>query len=505
VIVVDEVSRMARGRRELSGIQDRVEGTGVRLITADGLDTRTVGWELTFGINSLFATHAMKELAHRVERGMRGALDRGHQIGYPPFGLSLQRVHDDQGKHLHSVWVIDETKVPIVREMFEMRRNGSALNAIAQDLNNRGIRTSRTRRTGGTYWRPGTVLQILRNAIYRGLFVWNGSEGTRCKARKKGVPVETVAYERPELRIVSDEVWYDANRRGKTWARGGGKSAFTGLLRCGVCDARLTVASKASSQQVYCAQCAQAVRVAQRADHVGYIGIPVVETALRFAFESVILSEDTLAKFRDRLQARLTANPTSQLEVLKLKREEFRRVRDRLLELVKTISEDEAPDVMAEFRRANATLNEATTAVENAKARSGTANEGALRLQMAADPGALLPLLFAVGIAPEKLSALLSRVFTRIVFLGKLKRAGGIFEIQLAPGVVIAEVTKTAVLDTEVVKLWVQVDQATFEPTTWRATLITVLPESYRRSGKNRMVMAPAEDECQLRDRPIAT
>lgn len=56
VVVVDEVSRLARGPRELADIQERVSRTGVRFVAANGLDSRDPTFGLTFGITSAIAS-----------------------------------------------------------------------------------------------------------------------------------------------------------------------------------------------------------------------------------------------------------------------------------------------------------------------------------------------------------------------------------------------------------------------------------------------------------------
>src|SRR5690606_10835512 len=93
-------------------------------------------------------------------------------------------------------WNIDETNAKHVRVIYERKRNGDSLVAIARYLNEQGIPPPRKPRNanGPSYWRPGTVYQLIRNPIYRGVFVWNGSSFAKAKAKKEKVKLEEIEF-----------------------------------------------------------------------------------------------------------------------------------------------------------------------------------------------------------------------------------------------------------------------------------------------------------------------
>lgn len=79
--------------------------------------------------------------------------------GRVPLGYRFEKEHGLQ---------IDENEAPIVRRVFELYVQGqSGSSAIAQELNRSGYRT----RTGKKFGRKA-VLDILRNVMYRGQFMW---------------------------------------------------------------------------------------------------------------------------------------------------------------------------------------------------------------------------------------------------------------------------------------------------------------------------------------------
>src|SRR5690606_6185980 len=138
-VIVDEVSRLARDPLELAKLQQRVENSRVRLITADGVDSATPNWQLPFGLAGVIGAHFLRETKFRVIRGMQGQLERGYQIADAPIGYNAKREYDSSGNLLGTRWYINEEKAQLIREMFQMRRDGMSLFAIAKQLNGRGV------------------------------------------------------------------------------------------------------------------------------------------------------------------------------------------------------------------------------------------------------------------------------------------------------------------------------------------------------------------------------
>jgi DNA invertase Pin-like site-specific DNA recombinase len=271
IVMADEVSRLARGALELAQMRERVKQTNVRFLTADGHDSSSQNFDLSFGLASVMATHALEETRRRVRRSMKGQLERGFMVGYPAFGYEAYKVKN--GDRVEGTkWELVPAKAEIVRKVYELRSRGTSLAAIATYLNQREVPPPRKPRKGSlSYWRPGTVFQLLTHTVYRGVIVWNGSGFLRARAKKQNRVLEPETYLRPQLRIVSDELWNACNAERRPWKRGGGKSAFAGIVRCGDCSSVLTVNRGSKREQVYCAQCEQAYRVGARNDYIGYL------------------------------------------------------------------------------------------------------------------------------------------------------------------------------------------------------------------------------------------
>lgn len=452
VIAVDEVSRLARGPRELGDIQERVARTGVRLVTANGLDSRDATFGLTFGITSAIASYALEETRHRVKRSMRGLLERGFMIAAPPFGYRLERMCGTDGKQVGTVWHIHEPEAVIVRDIYSRRMQGASLCAIADELNRRKVLTRRAAKGSLRFWRSTMVFQLLGNTIYRGVLVWNGSGATRRAAAKKNRTVTPVPYSRPELRLVDDATWEACNGARRPWRRGGDISPFSGIVRCGECGCRLSVKHGQSGlTHLWCTMCAGAVRVGGRPSHPGYTAVRALQAVLRLAMED-ILGPSTIERFRDQLRKRLAGGVEAELAEARRDLARTGEAQKRLLTLIEAGGSDDE-ELLRRYTMQNAKRQSLTVHISELERRVTATNAQAIEAQIAVDPKALLAGLFESGQPPEKLRAFLARLFPRIVLLGKHGRETAEFEIEIAPGVALAEASRSGVVDATTTKM----------------------------------------------------
>jgi DNA invertase Pin-like site-specific DNA recombinase len=488
VLIVDEVSRLARSLLELAKLQERVKLTGVRVITCDGLDSAQQMWSLTFAIAAALASHELVELRFRVIRGMVGALLRDRQIGYPPFGYKMLQLKKGNGDPDGTIWFKDEATAPIVKEMFSMRAVlGMSLVQIAAELNRRGIRTSTIRGTGGKFWRPATVRAILRNTIYRGVFVLNGSPFTIAKAKREGRKIVQEVFDRPQLRLVDDELWDAANPKGKSWVRRGTSSPLSGLVTCKQCSNPLTVTHHGKEGSLYCASCATESRVGARDGYLGNVTVPIVKAALKVVFEHVLVSDEMLDRVRAGLRQRLMSGVEEEIEAVTVKVASTKRSADRYRSMLGYVPPDEYDNIKAEYLKSAQEASGLRERLAQLKALADSQDAAAIEAQLTVDPRRLMGGLFETAMPAGQLRALLGRVFPRVTFLGKRCRWGGLFEIDVSPGVVLADATGTRVIDREATRVFVQVERGPRLPTTWEARIVESLPPVRGRACTKRL------------------
>lgn len=461
-LVVDEVSRLAREPVALAHLQVKIEKSRVRFVSTDGIDSTIPGWQLQFGFCGVMASHFVRETGHRVIRAMVGQLERGFMIAAPPFGYSQLR-ETDAG----TVWLVDEPKALYVREIFNRRRNGASLSAIALWLNEEGVPTPRKSKHGAIrYWRPGTIYQMLRNSVYRGLFVWNGSPFSREKERRGETTLQPVDYPRPALRIVDDDTWFYCNQPGKGCiVRGGGKHLFAGLVHCGTCGATLTVATGGSVPALYCAQCQQAAAVGLLGRSGSYVSTKGMEALLTHVLENMFTGE-VEQMFRQRLKTRLEGGADER--ILELKRNVSKREQKlKLLLRMLTAADTEDPAVEVEYRQVLADKRALAAELERLESAVTSTDKATIMRQLEVSPRHLLPSLFGTEVKPEQARAALRHVFPSITYLGKRSRFCSEFIIECAPGVALAELSETAVIDNGIVRLKYSVTAGAARPSRW--------------------------------------
>lgn len=475
-VVVDETSRLARDPLELAKLQQRVEETRVRLITADGIDSATPNWQLAFGLAGIVGAHFLRETKFRVIRGMVGALERGFQIADAPIGYRAIRECDSSGAPVGTRWEIDEEKAKLVREMFQMRRDGWSLFEIAKELNVRGEWPPRKARDGGHgYWRPSSLRRVYTNTIYRGIFTWNGSTFTHYRARKTGAKVEPVEYERPELRIVDDETWHIcAGQSSGIRFRGGRKHLFSGLVVCGDCGNKLNYNVARKSPSLNCQVCAQAVRVGVKKSWMGYVGARGLRSALFLVMEE-LFDDALVAEFRARLRKRLEGDRSSEMETAKASAKRARAAYERLLRLARELPEDDGA-MERELRAAALESKEAERKVQAIEEGLSKLDRVSIERQLAVDPRALLPRLLDEDAPVGRVQSVLQRLFPRIALVAKVDRYTRVIEITLAPGVAFAHASETQTVDEDRVTVRVRVFAGPKRPVKWRAEF--ELPEA---------------------------
>lgn len=463
-VIVDEISRLGRDNLGLAILQDKIEKSGVRLLSTDGMDTSLQGWQLNFGFRGVIASHATRETSHRVIRAMIGQLERGFMIAAPPFGYRLKRTENDTGTY----WIIEKSEAILVKDIFMRRYHGSSYAAIALSLNQRGIQSPRPSKFVGAhrYWRPATVRQLLQNTIYRGVFVWNGSAFAKAKAKKNHKELDSTEYLRPDLRLIDDAVWYECNKiKTQNKVRGGGKNIFSGIITCGTCNAVLTVATGGSTPSAYCAQCSQAKRVGVPGRVSHYISINSVKAVLLHTMAQ-LFSGTVIDEFRLLLKQRLIGGAAGKIVELKREISQKERAIARFLDLLGSAEVDD-PILTKNYKETAFEKARLMNLLNDAEASFRLQDKESIERQLSENPVNLLPKLFEGLLSTEKVRVVLKRIFPVIKLVGKPQPFTAVFYIEVAPGAIFAEVSNTNVIEEKTVQMQLSVVGGPTRPSRW--------------------------------------
>lgn len=456
VLLVDEFSRLSRDALTQAQIIRRLETSArVRMVTANGVDTTRPNWQLQLGLEGIVSQQSGRDTRHRVIRGMFGQLERGYMIGTPAYGYTLKREVDAAGNRIGSHWLINESEADMVRDIFERRARGESMHQIARSLNERGIPTRRAaRKANGGYWRPSSIRNLLANTIYKGVFVWNGSTTVRARAKKHGHVVEPVTFLRPELRIVSEELWERCNQ--KTISRsgfGGGRHALAGLVNCGCCESILAVTSKSRCRSIYCPRCTVAKSVISADERLtGTVATEGVQHLLIHAARH-FLSEPFIEEFRAQLRAKLVGDIDEQLRVAKVELARLEGAQERISRLI-AADESEDPVLLARYAEARERAQAQRQQVAGLAKGVAAIDREAIAAQVAVvDPVRVLDDLFESDIPASQVRAVLSRLFPSVVLERKLSTYQSVFSVRFSPGVALAMLSGTKMIEEQETEL----------------------------------------------------
>jgi len=198
-------------------------------------------------------------LKTRTKRGQMGQKLKGRSAGENVYGYKSVgdgAVIQRKGVTRHEGYkhVIHEEEAKVVCRIFEMYDRGKSPVMITKELNDAGLRAKK-----GGAWRDSTVVRILKNERYVGVWVYNKTQVVynNLKGTKRQVPRPREDWHidnREDLRIIPQDLWEAVQEKLKAASKpfpgrnGKGKKGvntsyvfaypkdpFDGLMECGVC------------------------------------------------------------------------------------------------------------------------------------------------------------------------------------------------------------------------------------------------------------------------------
>jgi DNA invertase Pin-like site-specific DNA recombinase len=245
VVYAEALDRMSRSSGGTEHILDVLEYSDVRLVT---LSEGEVNSRFLAAIKAAMNREFLAELAKKVRRGQRGAIERGRVPGGKLYGYRIVSRITEDGTVIREREIY-EPEAAVVRRAYADYAAGKTPVMICKALNAQGVPAPR-----GKYWNPATISGskargqgILWNETYIGRVVWNRATMRKNPETKKRQPVyhadaaEHVVKEIPALRIIDQATW-DAVQAIKTRVsprRGGTPRRpvrlLAALVVCGVC------------------------------------------------------------------------------------------------------------------------------------------------------------------------------------------------------------------------------------------------------------------------------
>ena len=241
VVLVDDLSRLARNTLLLLSVLEELRFHGIRVVSvADGLDTDDENATVGIQVRGVFNELQLMDLRKKTLRGQIGQKQRGFVVGEATYGYRSVAVGevrmDKKGRPRPQGYkmTVDPREAAVILRVFKEFAAGRSESQIVKRLNAEGVPGRRRRKKG---WSPATVHRLLRNEKYIGRWIWNRSETRRDPrtGRRRQFPKresEWFITEDQSLRIVPQKLWEQAQGRlasvRKVWPGGRGKRGFEG-------------------------------------------------------------------------------------------------------------------------------------------------------------------------------------------------------------------------------------------------------------------------------------
>ncbi len=319
VIVVEDLSRLSRDMADIFTFLKHIHFSGVRLLSvADGIDSFNKQAHGSIAWQAMNAQQVLVTISDKTLRGLEARARQGYATGGLPFGYRAVRPSNPSDRNQGTRIEIDETNAAIVRDIFDGYRLGKSYVQLANEMNVREVPPPRAhtkhRRKG---WVMSTIRTILTNEAYVGRWSFKRKEwlkrpGTNNRVYRARERQDVLALERPDLRIISDELWnavqarrqavatlYTANDdgtpKGKASGVGGVYFPFSGLLVCALCGAPMIIAGGSTKKYYRCGDYMKRRTCANRTS----LREDVVRTALAREFRAQLSSPAIVAFLRE--------------------------------------------------------------------------------------------------------------------------------------------------------------------------------------------------------------
>lgn len=197
-VVVKDVSRFARNTVDLLQSIRELKSYGIEVDFLNNGEIMEGGSEFILTILGAMAQQESANMSKRVKFGKDITAKKGR---VPNIVFGYDKIPDER-----YTLKINEEEAKIVKEIFESYvYKGIGTTKIAWDLNDRGIRTKKTK----SKWVQTSIVRMLKNPIYTGRVTNKKSEVTDfITGTRKDLPEEEwITVEKPEMRIISDELF----------------------------------------------------------------------------------------------------------------------------------------------------------------------------------------------------------------------------------------------------------------------------------------------------------
>jgi len=279
VLIISELSRIGREQSQTANVLANLQAKGVQIflyLTKEELKFETAIDKVMVSLVSFAAELEREKSSQRSRDALERKARKGFNTGGACYGCSNVQVFNTNGKgekvKSHTDYEINPEEAEVIQSIFRMYVDGYGLKRIALtlngdnkylDLNRRffngksptPIQQGQKRGTGS--WCPSVIKGMLSRKRYIGKIPFGHYKNVYMEGTKKRKKMDDGFFaDRPELRIIDQDLWEEVQRRqkalasiylkdtnGNLWGRPdpGRESRFllSGIGRCGECGASI--------------------------------------------------------------------------------------------------------------------------------------------------------------------------------------------------------------------------------------------------------------------------
>lgn len=236
-ILVYKIDRFARNRYDSATYKAKLKKNGIKVFYAkENIPEGPEGIIMESLLEGM-AEYYSAELSQKVKRGMRESALKGKVIGgTTPLGYKIGPDHR---------YMIDEDKADIVRYIFQAYAAGQRVVDICNEMNRRGIRTSR-----GAEFNKNSLRTMLHNEKYTGIYIY---QDIRLEGAIPAI-VDEITFKKVQERLAQ-------NKKSPARAKAKVDYMLSGKAYCGKCGMGLVGESGYSKTDIhYYYKCAKRKR-----------------------------------------------------------------------------------------------------------------------------------------------------------------------------------------------------------------------------------------------------
>lgn len=256
-VVFNNISRFGRDNLDLLWMKRKLcEEWGLTIIgLEEGYDSTKDDDEMLFMIHAGMSQVMRKKLSRQIKNNCMKKAERGEfPLATPPIGyIRPRKIVKEDGTVIRPEnykLQIDTRLAPVVQAMFELARQGYGPTKIIQAMldGETPFPFPVPPQNGARMWWRKSILEILRNPVYKGSIVYN--TGTGSGGRKKNPESKWVVTENAHPPIVSKEVFDKVqtilNKRRTERGLTPNNALLIGIVKCGICGFSMRYEKKRS-------------------------------------------------------------------------------------------------------------------------------------------------------------------------------------------------------------------------------------------------------------------